>query len=259
MTTNFVDSAVTATASSAQAAFPLTNLTDHKGRSQVWRSTLCASETIVFDFGTAVSPTALIIVGPRNTALGISPVATITIQGNAANSWTSPSYSETVTYNATACMLSRSTGLHSSALRYWRLKIDDPNNPNLYIEIGALFLGTYTEGTRGAVQFPLSSSFVDYSTTVSSEGGQVFSNVKEKTEQFSLSWFGLTYQEKESLTDHWDTVGTTDPWFVVIDPDATFSSSAQVYCRYVRFASPPSWRLSSPNCFEMDMELVEEI
>jgi hypothetical protein len=216
-------------------------------------------EWFLWDMGISSNPTGFIVVGPRNRPIKISPSATIKLQGNETNTWASPSYETTVPYDDRVFLVMDAAGLHTEALRYWRFQIIDKDNPNLYIEIGAIFLGSFYSTTRGQAQFPFGSAMVDRSSTVLSEGGQTFSDIREKTQSFDLSWTGLTLVELERLVRIFDVLGTSVPMFVAFDPDSWFSSDATYYVRYVKFASEPSYQLISPNNFSLNMNLLEQL
>ena len=217
-------------------------------------------EWLKWDFGISTQPKAFNLIGKRNEPLKISPSATLILQGNETDVWTgNPSYNQAINYNDEVITLLSSTGFHTEALRYWRFKIIDYANSQGYVEAGAIFLGDTYSTTRGAAQFPLQNNHVDRSITVSSEGGQTFSDIKQKTEMFSLRWFGLTYEEKEAFDEMFDTVGTGSPFFVSLDPNEAYSSSKGYYLRYVKFIAPPIFTLVSPNNFSGNMTLREEL
>lgn len=217
------------------------------------------SEWLLWDMGISSNPKALAIIGPRNSPIKISPSATLKLQANETNVWTSPSYEQELTYNDEVILLTSATGLHTEALRYWRLEIIDRDNPNLYVEIGSVFLGNFYSPTRGAVQFPFSSTPIDRSTTIFSEGGQTFSDIREKSQSFNLDWSALTSTEMEELLEVFDDFGTGIPFFIQLDPDGVFSSSANYYTRFVKFESEPKYSLERPNFFQTTWQLREEL
>jgi hypothetical protein len=218
-----------------------------------------SSEWVKWDMGISTNPKAFILIDKRNAPIPITPSATLLIQGNETDVWTSPSYSKALTYDDSAIAEFSDTGLHTEALRYWRLSIVDASNPTGFIEIGSLFLGDYFLPSRGRVQFPFRSRYVDRSTTSFSEGGQTFSDIKEKTEEFTIEWFGLTVDEKEELDRFWLNYGTSIPFFVAFDTNAVFSSTANKYVRYVKFSTEPDINLTSPGVFTCAMALREEL
>lgn len=216
------------------------------------------NEWFLWDMGIASNPTDFILIGARNRAIKISPSATMKLQGNETDTWTNPSYEATLDYDDEAIIKFSDDGLHTEALRYWRLLLED-QNPLGYIEIGSLFLGIHYVPTNGSVQFPFQSSFIDRSTTVTAEGGQTFSDIKEKTQSYSLKWLNLSKDEIEDLTDIFNTYGTSVPFFISFDNNAVFSSSVNRRVKFVKFASEPTYELSSPDFFTMTMNLREEL
>lgn len=217
------------------------------------------SEWIKWDFGISTLPNAFCLIGARNSPMKITPSATIKLQGNETDEWSSPSTDTTLTYQDDVIFTVSSTGLWSEALRYARLYIEDKDNTAGYVEIGSLFLGDYFEAARGAAQYPFQGQYVDRSITSFSEGGQTFSDVRDKAEVFSITWFGLNIADKESIDTLWLELGTSNPFFVQFDPDTNFSSSGNNMIRYVKFQSPPSYELVSPANFSCKMTLREEI
>ena len=220
---------------------------------------LHTEEWLKWDFGISTNPKVFILIGNRNSPIKISPTATLKLQGNETDAWSSPSFETTLTYDESVIFSFSSTGLHSEELRYWRLLIVDDNNGQGYVEIGSLFLGDYLELTRGRIQFPLNGQYIDRSVTVFSEGGQSFSDEGENSEQFSLFWRGLTVSDKEEIDRLFGDVKTAKPFFVRLDPDLAFSSSSDYYIRYVKFSQEPSYSLISPGFYEVEMILREEL
>lgn len=219
------------------------------------------SEFIKWDFGISTNPTSFVLIGKRNSPINITPTAVLKLQGNSTDVWSAPEYEATLTYNDEIIALfdTNNTGLHTQALRYWRLSIVDSSNPNGYVEIGALFLGKYFEPTRGAVQFPFSAAYLDASVTVFSEGGQTFSDRRQQSELFSVQWSALTTAEKEIMDTIFEQFGTSNAFFIAFDPSLAFSSTSNYYTRFVKFEVAPSYALEAPNFWSVTMSLREEL
>jgi hypothetical protein len=220
---------------------------------------LSTGEWIKWDFGISTNPKAFVLIGPRNKPIKISPSATLKLQGNETDVWTNSSYQTTLVYNDSVIYVLSDIGLHTEALRYWRLSIEDIHNPNGYVEIGALFLGDYFSPTTGSIQFPFNGQYIDNSSTIFSEGGQTFSDIREKTEGFSFVISFLTVAEKQELDLAFSSIGLSYPFFVILDPNMAYSSSINYMIRYVKFSSSPSYQLTSPGVFSANIELREEL
>jgi len=93
--------------------------------------------TITIDLGSAKEIKALVIFD-HNFTSGV----TLSLKGNTADAWGAPAFSEAVSYNADKILHYLSS---AQTYRYWQLQITDTSNPDTYIEIGELFLGSYFE------------------------------------------------------------------------------------------------------------------
>lgn len=252
------DFLVASSASSENAVYPAANLYDTYTRSRVWRSLGDSDEWLEWDLGMPLNPTLFCACGPLGKPLPLTSGATITLEGNPTNTWTSPACQKTISYHEKALVLSSNTGLHTEPLRYWRFSIADSANPLGFIELSSVFLGTHIATTRGAISFPFSASFLDASEIAYSESGVSLSDAREISEQFTLEWQGLTVSEKEDFADHFTRYGTAKGFFVVLDPASVFSSNVAYYTRFVRFLREPNYRLVSPGNFSMGFDLREE-
>lgn len=218
-----------------------------------------SSEWIKWDMGISTNPTTFFMISKRNQPIKISPAATIKLQGSETDNWISPSYEQSITYDDEVMSLVSDIGLHTEPLRYWRLLIIDRNNPQGYIELGAAFLGNYFSPQRGRVAFPLSSTIIDRTETVFSEGGQSFSDIREKTQQYSFSWYGLEKQDVEELEIFFENYGTGIPFFISMDTAEYFSTSRERRIIYCKFSEQINWTLESPDNFGCDMVVREEL
>ena len=235
--------------------------TDKTGASTYTADTLKihTSEWLKWDLGTAINPEAFVICGLRNEAIKLSPTATIKLQGNSTDAWTSPAYDQTLTYDEAMIIISDPDGLHTSGLRYWRLYIVDASNSNLYLELSIAFLGSVLTTTQGAIQFPYKEKFVDPSSKIKTEGGHVIPMKREKTRQITVEWNNLNTSENEDLRDMFEEVGMTKPFFISLDPDEVFSSSLERHVFYVLFDDEPDSSLITPGIFTTDMRFVEVV
>lgn len=119
-------------------------------RDHVYRSAaLGAPNTVTVNLGSPQEVKALVIQDHNFTS-----AAVLTLEADAAATFDSgggavPEFSEPVAWNAEkiAHFLSAAT-----TKCFWRLKISDAANPDLYVEIGELFLGSYLELTRNYVE-----------------------------------------------------------------------------------------------------------
>lgn len=260
-TDNWLDPAVLAgsTVTSVNASYPEENLYDNK-RYKKFRTTSASAQRITWDLGFPGNPKGFVAISDRNIPLKISPMATIKLEGNSTNAWGTPEFSVTIPWRDYVLGIWSSTGLHTSALRYWSLYIDDPLNPYSYIELGEVFLGDWVELTRGCMIYPFTSRVNDNSVQFTSEGGQKHAIRRAKGQQFQVEWRGLKKEELEELEDIFNYFGIHTPFFMSFDSDGAFSTEKESWLRFVRFKDSNSdFQLSSPNNFGMTYEMEEEL
>jgi hypothetical protein len=114
-------------------------------RDHVCRSAALESpNTTTIDLGSAQEVKALVLYDHN-----ITSGATITINGNSANSWGAPAFSESVTWAADKILHYLS---EAQTYRYWQLQITDTANTDGYIETGEIFLGSYMELSKNYVE-----------------------------------------------------------------------------------------------------------
>jgi hypothetical protein len=219
---------------------------------------IMTDEWIQWDLGIDSDPTLFALIDARNNPLGISPNAIISLEGNHTSNWTSPVFSELVTYNDNILSVINDDGIAGEPLRYWRARIVD-QNPRGFVQVGAFYLGTHYSATRGKPQFPFQVQHIDRTETLYSEGGQTFSEIKPKTERFSLDWFALTTEEKERIEQIFDVYGVGIPFFIGMDNDDVFSTAENSYLRYVKFSDEPRPSLQRPGLWRMTTTIEEQL
>lgn len=219
---------------------------------------ITTGEWFLWDMGISSNPTCFALIGPRNNPLKISKTAILKIQANETNAWDSPSFEMSLPYDEEVITVVTENGIAPEAYRYWRLLIVD-QNINGFVEIGALYLGTHYKVIRGGTVLPLRNTSVDRSETIYSEGGQEFSDVKQKTASFSLQFSGVSSEEVERLEDFFKKVGMSIPFFVSLDDDLQFSSTINRKIRYVKFSSSLDITNTSNKFFNCNMNFTEQL
>ena len=220
------------------------------------------SEWLKWDLGATSNPDVLVAIGKRSTGVNLTSSATITLQGSTTDDWTSPEYSQVITFDSRALIdLKTSTdeGLHTSALRYFRMKIINRDNPNGYVELSNIYLGEYYTPTTGKPQFPFKQSLADYSKVSRSDTGAAYATRNERADQYSVGWRFLTTTEKEALDEIYADVGTSKPFFVIMDSDTHFSSDIEYFTAYVRFDGGISTTLDRAGQWSTSWSMSEEV
>lgn len=216
------------------------------------------NEFILWDLGIDSNPAAFALIDARNSPLSISPTAVVTLQGNHTNTWTTPAYEQVLTYDDRILKVLDENGLAQEQLRYWRVTFED-QNPLGYVQVGAFYLGGMYSPANGTPQFPFRQINVDRSETVYSEGGQTFSEEKQKTERFAIDWRYLSSDEKEDMEDLFQKFGTHTPFFISMDTSEYFSTTQAEFIRYVKFIEEPTFELFRAGLWSGTLTFEEQL
>lgn len=162
----------------------------------------------------------------------LSNMAVVTVQGNATNTWASPAVSVTVAIddnNDSATYFWDTT----QSYRYWRVKIVDPKNTNLYIEWPKMWLGHSLDISRNA-SAGISLGYEDTSKVSQTDYGHIYADVFpiKKTLDFDLRY--LDNAQTEEIFKSFIRVGKVSPVFVSIDSfEAVYDKDRlSIYGRY---------------------------
>ena len=176
----------TLTASDENPAFPVENSQDTR-LSRLFKTT-GTSVNIVIDLGENLTATSFFLAQHNLTSS-----ATITLEANATDAWTSPSYTNSIAYSADIIYELFATQTY----RYWRLVISDATNPDTFIKFGGCFLGTYLSLTN--FSHVLTVNDIDTTTENVSLSGQRYRDVGYIYKTYDLNFPRITQTEKENL------------------------------------------------------------
>jgi len=221
-------SGVTITSSTDTDALPDSNVVDNRP-GITWRTTDVGLEWVKWDYGVG-NTAAVNCVG----CFGFNYDAgdTIVFQGNATDSWGSPTVNETITLGTDSDGVILQRVVHffaSQSLRFWRWTIDDASSGKDYFDTGRLMFGTYYETTRDASS-DLRVEILDPSGGQRSLGEAPIVTEKPRYRRIrtSFSFVGTTERDK------WETIltriGNSRPAMISWDPaDRPVKDSAYVY------------------------------
>ena len=247
----------TPVASAEVATYPSSNLASYN-YAEVYRSGSADSTpvTLDVDFGEAVAISAI---GLGN--VNFRSTATVLLEGHSDETeWGgSPTVSETIDCGAldgyVRCLYKHFT---ESSLRYWRLTITDDGNPDAFLEIGRMILGTHVEMYDNFDQTNaknLSHNNILHRT----ETNQVYSYEREWAWEFNLSWknaFTTTLNQLRSL--NFSVKGSYAPFFLVLDPDPAGDGSEPSEVYYVRINGRLSNSKIKFDRFTLGQSFIEE-
>lgn len=110
-------------------------------------------------------------------------------------------------------------------LRYWLLKIEDPDNPDGYIQIGRLLLGDGWQPQYG-LDWEHSIESVDPSKQERTDGGGMVVDIEPQYRRFTLSCSNLTENERYLRTfSLMQRLGRNQALFMVLFPDTAKNDS----------------------------------
>ena len=203
-------------ATNENAEYPLTNLkTDFT--SDVFRST-AATDSIVIDLGVISDVDSFLV---RPTFGGVWGHDDLQLQGNATDEWSAPSVDVTVTVDQSkrlAFYLFPAT----QSYRFWRIT----GTGSSVFEMSNAFLGTKYVPTCN-FDYGLAFGSIDLSTVEKNRYGQRFSDKVGKQVTFSAQLNYFDKDEMDNLTAFFSYVGITEPWWMIVDPDASIINDAE--------------------------------
>jgi len=150
------------------------------------------------------------------TAINLSDQAVITLQGNATDVFTAPSVDQIVTLNNTFKIASHYFATDQN-LRFWRIKIVDPSNTNLHIEVGTIILAkakTLTRKPSTGFTFKIR----DRSRIMNNAYGNTYADRVPKRKRLEFQHVFFEDADFDTLITVYNNVGNNDYLGIVFDP-----------------------------------------
>jgi len=157
-------------------------------------------------------------------AIPFSSNAQIWIQANATNTWASPAINQAVTID-TANVVATYFWATPQSYRYWRLRIKDPANANLYVEVSKIVLSGATQISR-VPQNGFNYMVDDQSVIEKTAYGHEYADLYPVKKVMQFVYGGLTYSDIQALDAIYKRVGRSIPIVVAMDARGqTFNSN----------------------------------
>jgi hypothetical protein len=175
-------------------------------------------EWVVFDLVTTEEINSVVLLWPKEDGIKLSNNAVITIEANATNTWSSPSVSQTLTINNTYEIASHYFSTDQS-YRYWRVKIVDPANANLYVNLGVVVLGK-----SEAIANPdngFTYTLEDNSRIQTTDYGHEYVDEYPTVAELEIEFSVLDYDDAVLIDNAYRINGTRKPVFVTMDNAGT--------------------------------------
>lgn len=204
------------TASTSNSNYPVDNIKS-EFRAKEWRSTSNANQWVVFDLKTTEGIDSVVLLWEKEN-YRLSDSATIKVQANATNVWTSPALDQTLTFNDT---YERASHFFSSvqSYRYWRITIDDSSNVYGYVSLGVVILGkgeSIEEPDRG-FNFNLN----DTSTVTKTDFGHKYTDEYPILASLKIDFNYLDFESTEAFVALYNQVGTRSTLYITLDSAGT--------------------------------------
>lgn len=218
-------------------------------------------EYAIFDMGTSYPISFISVLGFVGSPFLLSNSATITIQASNLNSWTSPALSQAITSTDRGAMRFLDD-LTNYNYRYWKIKFVDRTNPlgGTNIGISNLFVGDYDTILNRNINRGFELKLNDPSTSIESESGVFYHDVKTKYGELSgLSLGFLDKSDKDAMLLMFEKLGKTTPFFISLDPTNVITDSIFDLTKLVKFNESPSFQHVIRDIFTMQLSVRELI
>jgi hypothetical protein len=247
---NLIDAAgVVLTPSSEISTLPAENVI-HPFRKKPWRTgTSTAAETLVFDLLTAQAVTAIILLDHTLT----NADTLIKIEGNAADVWGAPSFSQALTWASGTI----AAVFASQSYRYWRLSFTKSAAGETR-DIGRIFLGTYYSAEEQPDFDGYGDELIDPSREQTTPGGQSYVEALEQFSEVRCTFSRCPNSQVESLRTIAEAVGQQVAFFLQVD---TTTPTDKIW--YVKLKRPfereaSGWDLTGAIAWDVSLELKEQ-
>jgi hypothetical protein len=245
---NLVDKDTTLlTASDEDAFYPVENIQDARS-TKVFRSTT-ASASVVFDFITT-EEVDLICVRP-NIRTGFGFNGSLTIEANATDNWGAPAFSTTLTPN-TEFNFGYLNLASAESYRFWRIT----GTGTSYLELSNIFFGQKIQAGKN-ISFNWTYNNTDNSKLTKNKWGDVFIDSYGSLQNINGEIKLLTSTEREAINEHFNFVGKTKPFVVIMDNQELFSTDSEEFAGFFRFKARPGFTNLAFGYFNTKIQLIE--
>lgn len=198
---NLIDNS-TMTASSENLNFPPSNLKDPR-RTKVFR-TLTNSDTLILDFQETSEIDSIFIVDEPRNGFGVS---TLSFDLNATSNFTSPAYSDSLTFSTT-----HGVGFKSFPIQNYRFCRISLTSTLGYCELSKVFIGKAIDLGKGP-NFSWSYQDKDLSIVKENRYGQRFVDIITRQKQVNMAFSLLNKDQLDKIFQIYDEKSNTKPFF----------------------------------------------
>ena len=207
---------------------PVENVTDARP-GNVWETgTSSATETIVFDLGSAQTISAIGFVRPPDK---FESVTNFDLEANSSDSWGTPAFTHSGINGAVKTSVETFTG---QIYRYWRVTFDK-NASSDANQIGRLALGVQDASVSQAIDFEgFSEQYIDQTSTVQAEGGS-YSDQRYMRRVWTVPISDISNSDKQNIDTQFEALGKHTPFWIQYD------ATELPNWHYVKFQEAPQF------------------
>lgn len=213
-------------------------------------------EAVTIDLGATDAIDSCAVFFDSMAGLKLTTSAVMHLQANATNVWTAPAVDVTISISNQFEVASYYFTTDQN-YRYWRLKITDPKNPYLYVELGKIVLGKATMLGR-LPSYGFKWTREDRSAITQTPYGHQYADVYPQLSHIELNHSAMSYADLTTVDSIYKRVGRVVPIVVSIDPLAdTFNKDH--FAIYGKFAADPQITQKIAGFFDWPIKIVESI
>lgn len=216
-----------------------TGLTSYTSDSSVYGSVAW----VKFDLGSARDVRALIAFDGNFISTTV-----ITVEANSSDSWASPAFSIDLQLDtADNDFVKALEFIDTETFQYWRIVINDAQNPDGFTEMGVPYIGEYQEPSNGyAAAF--TQDRIELTGNSFAEDGANFQHVRNTAFRYPLNWLGIPTAEKTKFDEMAKLVKVGRPFFMALEPLVDIQNTKYVMLdRPMKdvFMAPSHWRFNT--------------
>lgn len=180
------------------------------------------AQWIKFEYSSAIDVDIIGIFGNNFTT-----TATVKIQANTTDVWTSPSIDQALTYTKdgnASIDLERDVGVWShqfsstQSYKYWRIYVDDSSNPDTYLKIGFIFMDEELVMPGMSVNQIFTSN--TNSKPITSTSGQTYGIKRLKFNGAAFNFPIVTETQKTAIDKFYYNVDIVEPYMCMVWEDS---------------------------------------
>lgn len=193
-------------------------------RDTAWQALGCADESLDLDLGQEQEALALVL-GDHNLGSG----AVVTLLAGDNPGLAAPSLSLSLPVASPHL-----TAFFQHSARYWRLRLQDPDNPQAALRAGGLYLGGYFQPSR-MFSAGYTTSLTAGRSTTSTDAGKTSGHATGLAQSWQISFSGLTAQDMAGFQAlhravHDTESGLLSPFYFTPFVELAAQDNGSVYC-----------------------------